>query len=675
MKIRKKIGNLGKDKLQQIVEVFISDLEQGAVAVLEYFEEVENPEFLELELDDEKKIINYRKPDGTLVENVGLETPHLELTNNGLNDLEEALKANGFRGGTGDWSDYISNDGDNPLCLPTPKLAFLNIISDMDLTTLTKKAYSASAMKGLNYDVPTQVEFWDNQGNYFKKWTLMSAQGSSSMGYAKKNIAFDFFDSEVDGDAFKMQFGDLVPQDSFHLKAWVADFFKCLSAVSYQIAEEVAKTRGVIADTPWKRHFYSQYEFTGNLYADPQIDDMKLQMDNGAKCQPDGFPVIVFQNGEFYGIYAWMIKKHRDNYLLGKKDAKNIHLDGNFYIHHLYNGDIDWTSFEVRNPKDLYYKEAHNYKYKEGSTFKYDSDDPGQFEIADSTTIDAWIEAGHLPDGSEIDNKIATNTKKVHKSITDVSGRLAEIEAEETVEAKKVLIEQYFDVPSLIDYEIIQCAVVDPDSIFNNVQMITYDGVKWYACEYDKDDTFGNHLYCNMPRTEGSWTYALFSTNDIANASPIGLVRKYYQREAAQRWKELVDAGIFTRQHFMTLVRNWMARIGNTFYEMEYAKWGDSVSDRDPGINTEYWKYVTNEYNTSVPAYNASTPYAVGNRCSVIASSGWSHILECVEPCTGQNPYTGTKNGWRGSIGQLDAFIKNNFEKENTFFDNILNNN
>lgn len=635
-------------------------------------------ERIELTLDKDNKVISYRTKEGVKVEKVGLktskiETDSLNLSSSGMSEFQKALKNAGFNpGGTGDWSDYISQDGEYPLNIAEPRCAMLNIISDMNLSDLNKKGL-AGAVKGVNYDVPAEVEFFDMQGNYFHKNVLMSAQGQSSMNYEKKNMAFDFFDTEVDGDAFKIRFGNWVAQDSFHVKAYVADFFKGLSVICYQISEEVAKTRGFMSDTPWKRALWSAIDFDGSIYKSEQIDDMSLQMDSGAKCQPDGFPVLVYHNGEFYGLFSWTLKKHRDNYHMSKSSAKNIHVDGQYYDHKLFDGDIAWNMFEPRNPKDLYYKEAHLNTETHKYTYKYDADNPGQFEIADQVSVDAWIAAGQLPDGTEITNKIKKNlqnTAKVHTAITNLSGRLAEIEAQSTVEAKKALIETYFDVPSLIDYELIQCAVADPDSIFNNCQWITYDGVKWYACEYDKDDTFGNHHYGNMPREVGGWTAALWSNNQIADKSPIGLVRKYYQAEAKARWQELVSAGIFTTSHFMELINNWMNRIGENYYAKEYEKWPDSISDRDTNFNTEYWEYETNEWNTSVAAYSSSRTYSVGERCSIPYASGYSFIFKAVQSTTGNAPTTGSI-GWRGSIGQIYAFIENNFEKENQFFESL----
>jgi hypothetical protein len=150
----------------------------------------------------------------------------------------------------------------------------------MNLTNLNKKGYNSASKASVNYDIPTEIEFWDNQGNYFRKPVLMSGQGKSSMGYKKKNISLDIYDTTEDRDndenGFGIKFGNWVVQNSFHLKAFVSDFAKGLSFIGYKIAEEVSNTRGIMNNTPYKRYINSKYQYTGNLYADPQIDDLNI---------------------------------------------------------------------------------------------------------------------------------------------------------------------------------------------------------------------------------------------------------------------------------------------------------------------------------------------------------------------------------------------------------------
>ena len=84
--------------------------------------------------------------------------------------------------------------------------------------------------------------------------------------------------------------------------------------MAYKISANVEKTYGVSKNKVWKKGILGNYTFGTDQTSSDQIDDLTIQMNNEAKCMPDAFPVIVYQNGEFYGIYAWSLKKHRDNY-------------------------------------------------------------------------------------------------------------------------------------------------------------------------------------------------------------------------------------------------------------------------------------------------------------------------------------------------------------------------
>ena len=65
MKVRRKIGDLGKAQIQQLVQDFLDELDEGAVALLDHFEESDNPEFLDVELDEENKILSFTAKDGS----------------------------------------------------------------------------------------------------------------------------------------------------------------------------------------------------------------------------------------------------------------------------------------------------------------------------------------------------------------------------------------------------------------------------------------------------------------------------------------------------------------------------------------------------------------------------------------------------------------------------------
>lgn len=140
----------------------------------------------------------------------------------------------------------------------------------------------------------------------------------------RKNGKADFCNNNGwdDNDTFEIKIGEWVTQDSFHFKAYYTDFIRGAAVVTYQLADAVYRTRGVFKDRPWKQALIDFDKVLNQItmgYSEDGLTDISLQLDNGARCIPDGFPAIFYLNGEFYGIYSWQLSKHRDNYHLDKK--------------------------------------------------------------------------------------------------------------------------------------------------------------------------------------------------------------------------------------------------------------------------------------------------------------------------------------------------------------------
>lgn len=543
------------------------------------FGHIEDPEKrMEITTDKEGKVLSYRDSQGKKhehdMEATNLEVSNLNLQGNSVYNIQDALKANGFNVKTpADWSEYITQNGDYPLNIPTPRCARLNIISSSDLTKLSKVGL-AGAVKGKNYDIPAVVEFWDMQGNYFKKNSYISGQGSSSMNYIKKSIALDLFDSEVGGDSFSVKFGEWVPQDSFHLKAYYTDPFRGMCVIGYSIYNDIVKTRGLEKDYVWKRALLNTDAITPT---NPIVNGKKevlLYTESGARCFPDGFPCMVFQNGEFWGLYSFQLKKHRSNYCLNKKTAEHIHLDGNISETSLFNanGDsslIQWKNiykvgFEIRNPKSLY--------------------------LMDGSEYDADLNSGELIDETSefYDESKHKTSAKVKKYIIDFSKTLATIKAaedvylgnktDENLKAIKDTLETYFDSENLIDYLITCDLLRNTDGFADNWQWVTYNGVKWYVCLYDVDATLGNHwqpVQTINPPLDGKHV-----TQIISKISMMKYITTYYVSELEERYAYLRKNGIIDADRIVTKIRDWMLRFGGQYaYELEANKWTDFVKN------------------------------------------------------------------------------------------------
>lgn len=514
------------------------------------FSHIEDPEGrTEITTDADEKVLGYRDSEGKRHEHdmevTNLDVSNLNLKGNSVNNIQEALKANGFNVKTPiDWSE------NSKIQIPEPRLAFANITNIVSMPT----------NKG--QDMHAIFEFWDMQGNYFKKKVILNAQGNSSMGMPKKNFACDFCNDDWKGDdTFKIKFGNWVSQDSFHFKAFYADFFKGVSMVGYKLFNEIELTRSFNTNRIWKRALLPSADIIGfGTKGMKSISDINILIDNGARCYPDGFPCIVHLNGSFYGVFSWALKKHRDNYMQNKSKPENIQLDGDIYDTFMYNGNIDWDvvngtkassgsgtdGFEFRNPKSLICIDGT----------KYDADN-NRKELIDSNS-----------EHYDASNKNHLNTNKVkgyYKTLTTYIPTLKSMEEQGgEISAIRNKIQSFFDVDSLIDYLIFSDVVSNYDGFRKNWQWLTYNGAKWAVAPYDLDGIAGwNGWSEQSPDSE-----RFGNTLDL----PTGWVIKYFDTELCERYKEL-RANVLTKTNIFGLLRSWCSRIGASNYDKDLSKW------------------------------------------------------------------------------------------------------
>lgn len=430
-----------------------------------------------------------------------------------------------------DWSKSTS------VQIPEPRCAVVNF------TGLKSMPTSKTA------DIPAVIEFWDMQGNYFRKNIICSAQGNSSLAYVKKNVKVDLLNE--DGSEFKLKIGSWVVQDGFHLKAYYTDFFRGVGVTSYKLWDEIMETK------PFKNALIDIEGMTPTAKGSGNISDLTLQIDTGALCHPDAFPCIVYLNGEFYGVFSWQIKKQRKNYHMDKSTVEHIHLDGTLSTANFWNGTINWTAFEIRNPNKLYTMDGK----------KYDGDAPR--ELIDETS--------EKYDPNNKDHVRSATVKRYIQGFVQSFGVLKNLYAayraspgDEMFAAVKAKYEELFDWKNQRDYLIFSDIIKNSDGFAKNWQWTTYDGIKWFVNAYDLDMSFG-----------GDWqgryiTAPLTGHINTSTALPVYYASLLYHSELEARYKKLRDTGIIDVEHIVSKLADWTARIGEGNYELEYERWPNS---------------------------------------------------------------------------------------------------
>jgi len=250
-------------------------------------------------------------------------------------------------------------------------------------------------------------------------------------------------------------------------------------------------------------------------------------IDNEGLAHPDGFPVKVFFNGKNAGIYAFCLKKSRDNYNLKKKNQKHILLDG--VIDHDFftaNGNVSsaiWSMFEVKNPKIS----------KDINGNDYDGDFP---------------------------TEPSDDFKEAKDAIRRLSTAIPVTLSQPNDEMKKAKFAEFFNIPFLIDYDLISQFTYNWDGYARNWIWITNDGLKWTPTSYDLDSIFGT----KVTFYNSSFTQSNPEILGIWDRLPTGnsLLKGLYRDEMKARYKELRDKHIFTTRNIVGLFEEWVKRIG-----------------------------------------------------------------------------------------------------------------
>lgn len=491
----------------------------------EEFSHIEDPEGrTEITTDAADKLLGYREKDGTKyeykqkVENMSV-NHFSKLSQTACQDIVNSLSAYGLT-----LENKLDFSDNTDIFIPIPRgVAVVNIIAD---SLATSKTQNKDAI----------LEFWGS-GIYFRKNIILNAQGETSMNFAKKSQSLDF----KDGTSIK--FGDWVSQDSFHLKANADDVFCGLNNVVYKYADYVVGKTDTRANRVLCSATTSYQNASGNFNAD---------FDDNAKCMPDGFPISLHLNGEFYGMYSWNMKKHRANYSMDKKDYTSIMIDPDRLTSETFwNGTIDWSKFELKNPKTLI--------CMDGS--KYDGDNPK--ELIDSTS-EKYDES----------NKDMKNTAITKSLLVRLSNAMPAINALTSEEEKKAKFKELFDYDNLVVYFFVSNAIGNYDGLWGRNTVFTiYNGGKCGFNFYDCNAVFGREArgFYNIKPDE----------LEKATGTPFSMLFDLFQDELSAKYKVLRDKGFISTDTIIKYLEDWLNILGTYSIKKNMEKWNNIVSYRD----------------------------------------------------------------------------------------------
>lgn len=256
-------------------------------------------------------------------------------------------------------------------------------------------------LKSKNEEIVIEVKYVDEDIN-FEGFAKIKWQGSSSINYEKKNYTIKFYkDSELK-DKLKVDFG-WGKENKYCLKANWVDKTHSRNIVSAKLVGKIQDKYNLLNDLP----------------------------NNGSI---DGFPIEVYLNNEFLGLYTLNIPKDAWMYNMDEDNENNLVVVGD------------------ANNDDVLFKN----EFTEFNSF--------ELEVGNS-----------------------------NQSTIDKFARLVNFIKNSTDEEFRNNINDYFNLDSLLNYYVFMQFAQLYDNQGKNLVLATYDGSVWYTLLYDLDTSWGTH--------------------------------------------------------------------------------------------------------------------------------------------------------------------------------------
>lgn len=317
---------------------------------------------------------------------------------------------------------------------------------------------------------------------HFKGYVDIKCQGTSSMAYPKKNYTIKMFSDETRSTKLKKDFKGWGKQSKFCLKANYIDHSHARNIIGAKLWDEIVASRANYTELP---------------------ELLRTSPRNGAI---DGFPIKVYYNNTYEGVYTWNIPK--DKWMFNMDDVLDNHCV-------LCGEEYSSGCFRTANAS-LWSDEIHDVM-------------PESIKTSFNNFISFVMNSS--------DNEFKTN------------------------------LENYVYVDSLIDYYIFQYVICGLDSMGKNQLFATYDGTKWIATSYDMDSIFG--LYWNGTRFVSATYRMQEDYESMTSGRPGNLLyirlEQLFCDEIKARYAEL-RANILSYPNIVRKFEQFMDIIGKDLY-------------------------------------------------------------------------------------------------------------
>ena len=310
-----------------------------------------------------------------------------------------------------------------------------------------------------------------SKSSRFHAYTYIKLQGNSTLYLPKKNYTVNLYSDENRSVKLNKEFKDWGFHNNFVLKADYNDILHARNVVGAKLWSKVVRSR-------------SDY--------DTLPEELKNSPNNGAI---DGFPVRVYVNGTYNGLYTWIIPKC--DWMVGMNSANANHV---------------LLSAEFNDNSNIAYQ-----------------NNPCNFNT--------------LWDGSEdyFSVEVGKNSAELVSSLNTIISSI--------INSNPTSLEQSLDIKSAIDYFIFQEVILGTDGLAKNMLLATYDMTKWYLSAYDMDATFDldwngqilEEFDANMPRYPYNNSYSSLLQYILDNYRAAYVARYTELRKSVLSYSSIIE--------------------------------------------------------------------------------------------------------------------------------------
>ena len=346
-------------------------------------------------------------------------------------------------------------------------------------------------LSGMDHDHAKNITYdYKNKNTHLSGYGTVKWQGSSSATLAKKGYRLKTTKSDYsEKDKIRLQ-PSWQKHHKFNLKAYYNDGMLSRDPVSANIGAKVSASRS---------------ELPRDL----------INEDNFGYI--DGFPIILFLNGEYQGIYSFNLPRP----------------------------DFSYTKWAIMANQ---YNDICQFIKVPDTGVKMDESD--------------WLSLN--PDGQ------ATDDQK--KAVTDLINWV--IQSDDATFVKD--LDKHFDIPSMIDYVVVTNILGARDAYGKNQVLLTWDGKIWYYQLYDLDCTYNaNWMGGKVFETPKVGVNLPFGSNNNL------FVRftKFFKNAISDRYREIRQW--LTPGYVLAQYKQRINLIGQGNFEQEWAKWNDPSKDTE----------------------------------------------------------------------------------------------